>query len=280
MKKALCPYVCIVCLFIISACGTHIGEKKEPDVVYIPTPHKMVKEMLKLADVKGNDVVYDLGSGDGRMVIAAARDFKARGVGIEIDENLLKASRESAKEAGVAEKTSFRAQDMFTTDIREATVVTVFLLPGLNTMLRPKFYKELQPGTRIVSHMWDMGDWKPDMTLTAYGSTAYFWFIPADVEGDWNISVFYEKGTLQYTATINQKYQKLNGKIHDKKLSFREMTLYGKEINLFIEADSLGNGSLIGLEGTVQGETMEGTALVTINALTTKCPWKGVRIKK
>jgi precorrin-6B methylase 2 len=279
-RKTFCAMLLLLALLTVSSCSTTPREKTEPDVVFVPTPHRVVREMLKLADVKKDDVVYDLGSGDGRIVIAAARDFGARAIGIELDQKLVDASIENAKAANVTETASFMVQDIFKADIRQATVVTMFLLPGVNKMLIPKLFKELQPGTRIVSHMFDMGDWKPDMTLKAYDSTVHYWFMPANVDGDWSISVFHERGTLNYRLTIDQDYQKLRGTDSGKKIKFRDMRLYGKEISMFVEDNSLGLGSIIALDGLVKGDAMEGTAEITVGTSTGRYPWKGTRIAK
>ena len=145
---------------------------------YIPSTPLNVDEMLRLADVRASDLVYDLGSGDGRVVIAAARDWGARGVGIEIDGKLVAESRELARRAGVSERASFREGDVFAANISEATVVTMYLLSGLVNRLQSKLLAELKPGTRIVSHAFDMGDWKPEKTETVDGRTIYYWTIP------------------------------------------------------------------------------------------------------
>jgi len=154
-----------------------------PGILFVATPEQVGIEMLKLARVTKDDVVYDLGSGDGRLVIAAARDFGARGVGVEIDGTLVQDSRESALKEGVADRTHFLWQDIFQADIRTATVVALYLSPDLNLKLRPKLLRELRPGTRIVSHDFDMGDWRPDRTVRAKGPTRehviYLWTVPA-----------------------------------------------------------------------------------------------------
>jgi SAM-dependent methyltransferase len=134
------------------------------DVPFVVTPDNVTLEMLRLADVGPSDYVIDLGSGDGRIVIVAAKRFGARGLGVEIVPELVKKSRESAARAGVADLAEFREQDLFETDLSKATVVTLYLLPEVNLQLRPRLQK-LRPGTRIVSHDWDMGDWKPDRTV-------------------------------------------------------------------------------------------------------------------
>jgi SAM-dependent methyltransferase len=154
-------------------------EPRRPDVIYVPTPQNVVDAMLDMAKVTKNDVVYDLGCGDGRIVITAAK-LGARGVGIDIDPQRIKEARENAKTAGVEDRVQFLETDLFTADISKATVVTLYLLPSLNLKLQPKLFKELKPGTRIVSHSFDMGDWKPEQTREIEYRTIYFWTIPAN----------------------------------------------------------------------------------------------------
>ncbi len=139
--------------------------EKKPEVPYEPTHEKVVAEMLKVAKVGKNDILYDLGSGDGRIVITAAKKFGTRGVGVDIDPALIREARENAAEAGVADKVKFLQQDLFKTDIREATVVTLYLGPEMNRRLRPKLLSDLKPGSRVVSHNHDLGHWTPLKTL-------------------------------------------------------------------------------------------------------------------
>jgi precorrin-6B methylase 2 len=151
---------------------------RTPDVIFVPTPQEVVDAMLKMAKVTKNDVIYDLGSGDGRIAITAAKVYGARAIGIDIDPVRISESNAAAKAAGVTDKVTFLNQDLFTTDISQATVVTLYLLPSLNEKLKPKLMKELKPGTRIVSNSFDMGDWKPEQTQTVDARTIYFWTIP------------------------------------------------------------------------------------------------------
>ena len=151
---------------------------RSPDVIFVPTPQEVVDAMLKLAKVTKNDVVYDLGSGDGRTPITAARTYGARGVGIDIDPQRIKEAMENLKAAGVGDRVRFLNQDLFTTNISEATVVTLYLLPSLNLKLLPKLNAELKPGTRVVSHAFDMGDIKPQETQNVNGRTIYLWTVP------------------------------------------------------------------------------------------------------
>jgi SAM-dependent methyltransferase len=151
----------------------------KPDVLFIPTPQPVVEAMLELAEIKKTDVVYDLGSGDGRIVITAAKKYGARGVGIELDPALVKQARRNAAAAGVADRVRFVTQDLFTTNLRPATVVTLYLLQSLNERLRPKLVRELRPGARIVSHVFNMGpEWPPARTVTVERSRIFLWLLP------------------------------------------------------------------------------------------------------
>jgi SAM-dependent methyltransferase len=153
---------------------------RQPDVIYVPTRQSVVDAMLKVANVKAGDVVYDLGCGDGRIPVAAAK-LGARAVCIDIDPRRIAEANENVKKNGVADRVRVLNQDLFTTDISEASVVTLYLLPSLNVKLRPTLWKTLKPGTRIVSHDFDMGDWKPEQTLNVDGATIYYWTITPDL---------------------------------------------------------------------------------------------------
>ena len=154
-----------------------VQTERRPDVIFVPTRELVIEAMLKAAKVGPNDVVYDLGCGDGRIVVAAAK-LGARAVGIDIDPQRIKEANENAARNGVTAKVDFRQADLFESDIREATVVTLYLLPSLNVKLRPRLMEQLRPGTRIVSHDFDMGDWAPEQTIAVDGKTVYVWTIP------------------------------------------------------------------------------------------------------
>jgi len=153
--------------------------QQQPDVIFVPTPHEVVDDMLRLANVRKGDVLYDLGSGDGRIAIAAAKKYGIKAVGIDIDPQRIREATENARRAGVGDLVQFRQEDLFKADFREATVVTLYLLPDLNVKLRPRLWNELEPGTRVVSHQFDMGNWKAEKRLESNGRTVYFWTIPA-----------------------------------------------------------------------------------------------------
>lgn len=167
-------------LMLLIVCGSSLviaQQKPVLDVPYVPTRQTVVDAMLKLANVKKGDVLYDLGCGDGRIVVTAARDYGATGVGFDIDPQRIAEANANAKSAGVADKVKFVNANLFDTDLNKATVITMYLLPTVNMKLRPKILA-LKPGTRIVSHAFDMGDWKPDRTETVDGATIHFWTVP------------------------------------------------------------------------------------------------------
>ena len=149
-----------------------------PDVPYVPTPQSVVEKMLDIANVTGEDYLIDLGSGDGRIPIAAAKRFGAKAMGVDIDAARVQEAKANAVNARVEDKVEFRKQDLFETDLSKATVLTMYLLPRVNLQLRPRILNELKPGTRVVSHNFDMGDWKPDQKIKIDGRTIYLWIVP------------------------------------------------------------------------------------------------------
>ena len=153
---------------------------RSPDVPYVPTPQNVVEAMLKLGEVKKGDILYDLGSGDGRIVVTAAKMYGVKGTGIDINPERIAEANANAKQAGVTDTVRFLNQDLFEADMKDATVVTLYLLPSINLKLRPKLWKELKPGTRIVSHSFDMGDWAPEKKIEVDGRYLYLWRVPAN----------------------------------------------------------------------------------------------------
>jgi precorrin-6B methylase 2 len=175
-------FVSTLCTLVL-VCGLAPAQDtkklRDPDVIFVPTPPEVVDAMLKLANVHKGDVVYDLGSGDGRIVVTSAKQFGTRGVGIDINPIRIGEANENAKAAGVTNLVAFRNEDMFEANISEATVVTLYLLTSLNIKLRPKLVHDLKAGTRIVSQTFDMGDWKPEKEETVEGRRIYLWRVPA-----------------------------------------------------------------------------------------------------
>ena len=168
----------LAAVLTMCAIGASAQRPQYPDVIYVPTPQEVVDKMLELARVGKGDVLYDLGSGDGRIPVTAAKLFGIRAVGIDIDPQRILEANENASKNGVTQLVRFRQEDLFKTDFSEATVVTLYLLPDLNVKLRPRLFAELKPGTRVVSHQFDMGTWKPDQTVELSGRTIYLWTIP------------------------------------------------------------------------------------------------------
>jgi tRNA G37 N-methylase Trm5 len=165
-------------LFSGAAFAQAPARTQAPDVIYVPTPYEVVDEMLKLGGVKKGDVLYDLGSGDGRIPVTAAKKFGIRAVGIDIDPQRIEEAKENARKNGVTSLVQFRQEDLFRANFREATVVTLYLLPDLNVKLRPKLLAELKPGSRVISHQFDMGTWKPEKRIELNGRTIYLWTVP------------------------------------------------------------------------------------------------------
>jgi SAM-dependent methyltransferase len=169
----------MLCRTVLALVSFVVLQVRQPDVIFVGTPPDVVEAMLKGLEVKSTDIVYDLGSGDGRILITAAQKYGASGVGIEIDPAYVKIAQENARKAGVSDKVRFVTEDLFEADIREATVVTLYLLEDLNIRLRPKLLRELKPGTRIASHRFRMGDWQPEKAMSVGDRAVYFWTIPA-----------------------------------------------------------------------------------------------------
>ncbi len=223
------------------------------DVVWVPTPEALVAKMLDLAKVTPDDYVIDLGSGDGRIVIAAAKRG-AKALGVEYNPDMVELSRLNADKAGVSGKASFMQADIFQADFSQATVLTMYLLPDLNLKLRPRIL-ELKPGTRVVTNAFTMGDWDPDSTAEVESRTAYLWIVPAKVAGTWSW------GTASGNAelTLRQTYQKLDGslKVGNRVLPLLDASLQGVQISFAVRE---GNPSIRKYSGRVKGSMIAGSA--------------------
>jgi SAM-dependent methyltransferase len=223
------------------------------DVIWVPTPDDLVERMLRMAQTTPNDFVVDLGSGDGRTVIAAAKKFGARSMGIEFNPDMVELSNRNAAKEGVTGKARFVRGDIFETDFGQATVVTMYLLPGLNVKLRPRIL-DMKPGTRIVSHQFNMEDWQPDETSNLDGRRAYFWLVPAKVQGAWRV----QSGADAWDLALEQKYQVVDGSVKFGSINagLRDTRLQGDRI-AFTFVDSAGVKREFA--GRVNGSAMEGT---------------------
>jgi len=223
------------------------------DVIWVPTPDELIKAMLDVAKVTPSDYVVDLGSGDGRIVIEAAKRG-ARALGIEFNPDMVDLSRANAEKAGVSGSAKFINADIFEADFSEATVVTMYLLPRLNVRLRPKIL-DMKPGTRVVSHAFNMEDWKPDQEVVVGDRTAYFWIVPAKVEGSWTLRM--PSGNAE--LTLKQVFQNIEGvlRLDGKDQALKDTRLRADSIS-FSAAES--DGTQRTFMGRVSGNTMEGTA--------------------
>jgi SAM-dependent methyltransferase len=242
------------------------------DVVWVPTPEALVERMLRMANVTARDYVIDLGSGDGRTVIMAVQKFGATALGIEYNPDMVALSVRAAEQAGVSEKAKFIKADIFETDFSKASVITMYLLPALNIKLRPRIL-DLRPGTRIVSHAFNMEDWEPDQTATVEGRDAYLWIVPAKVQGSWTLSVPAGNGGETWQMALKQNFQKLSGtaRLGDKSYPITESRLRGADI-AFAFVD--GNGIKRQFSGRVAGDKMEGTTAAQGGA---KVNWTATR---
>lgn len=227
------------------------------DVIWVPTPEFLVERMLQMAQVGPNDLVVDLGSGDGRTVIAATKRFHANSVGIEFNSDMVALSKRNAEKAGVAADAKFIEADIFASDFHKATVVTMYLLPDLNLRLRPKLL-EMKPGTRLVSHQFSMGEWQPDEISTFDNRTAYFWMVPAKVEGDWKLGYGSKKSKIELTLNLRQTFQMVEGAIvaGQARLGLRDVRLRGDRFEFSFVDD---RGVLREFSGRVLGNTMSGS---------------------
>jgi len=238
-----------------------------PDVIFLPTAADVVARMLEVARVDSTDTVYDLGCGDGRIVIAAARDHGARGVCVDINPSLIAASQRNADTAGVRDRIEFRPADLFETDLSTATVVALYLLPSLNQRLRPKLFREVRPGARIVSHNFDMGDWRPDSVVriewpAGTTSSVYAWVLPADVAGNWELTVGNPGGERRYLVRFTQRYQEVSGiaSAKGRTLKLSEARLRGDSLE-FRLTDERGDPTTdLWVTGRVSAASMRGAA--------------------
>lgn len=256
------------------------------DVPYVPTPWNVVEAMLKMAAVGPNDYLVDLGSGDGRIVITAAKRIGARGFGVDLDDNLVRTARRSAEREGVKERAAFYARNLFDTDIGQATVISMYLLHSVNLRLRPSLFK-LKPGTRIVSHDFDMGNWAPDEKLTlavpdkAYGppsSEIFLWVVPADASGRWRWQLPEGGTNLEYDASFEQTFQMLagTGQAAGARALVREARVRGEQVTFALMVERAGRMQRQEFSGRIGGETMEGS--VVIDGVT--LPWRATRVAR
>jgi len=272
----------LLLVFFLIGLNTAEEQQKRPDVPYVPTPEKVITEMLRITDVGKDDVVYDLGCGDGRIVIQAAKELGCRGVGIDINPQRIEESRENAVKAGVTKKVEFILMDLFEADISQSTVVTLYLLSSVNLRLRPKLLRELKPGTRVVSHDFGMAEWKADQSTVIEEKfdnyipfdnsrltenfwdkhNVYLWIIPANVTGVWNWTIPAISGKKRYRLELDQTFQEVEGKAFEDltsiPLHIKDGKIKGDQLEFTLERKLKGHTERLHFEGRVKDHTMEG----------------------
>ncbi|MDP2241771.1 MAG: class I SAM-dependent methyltransferase, partial [Burkholderiales bacterium] len=236
------------------------------DTPYVPTPQNVVDRMLEVARVGPKDYVIDLGSGDGRMIITAAKNHGARGFGVDLDRQLVRKANALAAKAGVAERAKFYARDLYETDVSPATVLTIYLLPEVNLMVRPKLLATLKPGTRIVSHDYNMGEWPPDLELAldAPGKTVgrdqkskvFFWVMPARASGKWRWQIPDEDKPQNFELALNQMFQNIEGSltVDGRKIAITDPKLSGTQISFSATLDRTGTAVRHMFSGSIAGD--------------------------
>jgi SAM-dependent methyltransferase len=257
------------------------------DVPFVPTPTEVVDEMLRLADIKAGDVLYDLGCGDGRIVIAAAKRYGIKAVGIDIDPVRIGESNENAAKAGLTGKVRFLQQNLFEADFKDATVVTMYLLTSVNLRLRPKLLAELKPGTRLVSHSFEMGEWLPDKTsavTTSFGDErdVHFWIVPANVTGRWEWDIPASSGDKHYVLEAGQEFQVVTVSAREGAwpLAASDIRLAGDALSFRLDTEV--DGKMISelYEGKVVGDKIVGTVRPAGNTKAPAAAWKARRDPK
>lgn len=273
-----------IAIILIIPIAAHLifaeSQKKNIDVPYVPTPYKAVEEMLRLAEMDENDSLYDLGCGDGRIVIMAAQKYSARGVGIDIDPRRIQESRQNAAKAKVEHLVEFREGNFFSADFSEASVVTLYLLTKINIDLRSKLLQELKPGSRIVSHKFKMGEWLPDKTSAVYINNIqhpiFYWTVPANISGQWNLILDKRPTKVHYRLDLEQLFQFVQGSmtvgqsLHRMKTTWLDGDRFGFTV-------AIKKGSPCRFEGQVQGNSMTGKAIQDEEARTIIHTWKAQR---
>jgi len=266
------------------------------DVHYVPTPMNVVNAILEISRVGPDDFLVDLGSGDGRISIQAAKRFGTRGFGVEIESHLVRLANDEARKQGVADKVKFETRDLFRTDLGPASVVTAYLLPAVNLRLRPQLFEQMRPGSRIVTHDFDFGDWKPDARLTVdvpdkpYGpprSEIMLWIVPADFSGSWTWRLPADGADPAYEAVISQTFQQAEGRgrIGAGAAVLGPVEIRGDAIRFVMSGEFSGRTVRREFHGLINGDTIAGTAMTVVEGggaagQGAGVPWRAVRTQR
>ena len=280
--------ITIVMMVIPLAALSLTAAAQEPRVPYVPTPQDVVDKMLQMVRVTSNDYLIDLGSGDGRIVVSAAKKHGARGFGVDINPERVSEAQANAQKNGVTDKVAFYQRDLFQTELSQATVISMYLLPRVNLELRPKLL-DLKPGTRIVSHDFSMGDWKPDVYVQMHSlekytgaggdSEIYFWVVPAKVAGEWRWELPLRAKPQTYVITLRQTFQQVNGTftLNGRSSPLQNVKLSGDELSFSFSAD-LGAGPVRHeFKGKVDGEQVHGAAVLSGSRTQGRYDWNAER---
>lgn len=244
------PLLAPLTVVVLAAAGSATAQPRL-DVPFVPTPQEVVDRMLQLGKVRAGEFHIDLGSGDGRIAVTSAARHGARSLGVDLNPTRIEEARANAKKAGVSDRANFELKNLFETDIGKADILTMYLLPSVNIELRPKILRDMWPGTRIVSHAFDMGDWQPDHRESVIGRTVHLWIVPAWVDGRWSI-----EGSHPFTVNIEQRYQQISGTadIGGKTVPLQDASLSGAEIGFAVDID----GMPYRFQGIVNGDRIDG----------------------
>jgi SAM-dependent methyltransferase len=264
---------------------------QEPRVPYVPTPQDVVDKMLQMVRVTANDYLIDLGSGDGRIVVTAAKKHSARGFGVDINPERVAEATANAQKNGVTDKVAFYQRDLFQTDLSQATVISMYLLPRVNLELRPKLL-DLKPGTRIVSHDFSMGDWKPDAFVQMHSlekytgaggdSEIYFWVVPAKVAGEWRWTLDLRGKPQAYVVTLRQTFQVVNGTftLNGRSVPLQNVKISGDELSFGLVADWGAGPVKHEFRGKVDGGQVHGSATLSGSRTQGRYDWHAERAVK
>jgi SAM-dependent methyltransferase len=280
MKKILSTAFCLAFLLFPSEIFL---QEKQLDVPYVPTKLEVVAEMLRMANVGKDDILYDLGCGDGRIVITAAKLYGTHGIGVDIDPDRIAESKENAAQANVTPLVQFFEQDLFKTDFHEATVVSLYLLTSVNLRLRPLLLSQLRPGTRVVSHNYGMDTWKPDQSsevmVNDISHSVYLWIVPANVSGTWEWTWMENSKKVPYQMKLDQHFQNLNAKIMRKnqELTLKDIHLTGDKIQFTAERKEDGKTITMLFKGLASSNTIEGSVEIKGGDNPNKRDWVAAR---
>jgi protein-L-isoaspartate O-methyltransferase len=259
------------------------------DTPYVQTPMSVVERMLQMAKVNSRDYVIDLGSGDGRMVLTAAKKYGARGFGVDLDRRLVEQANRAAAKAGIADRAAFYERDLYETDFSAASVMTIYLLPEVNLMVRPKLLATLKPGTRIVTHDYDMGEWKPDEQLVMdvpdkpvgrdKKSKIFYWVIPANAAGKWRWELPVAGRPAVFEMTVAQNFQMITGNaaLDGRALKVSRAALSGDAVAF--EISDAGDGTRYEFSGRIVGHNISGSVRVAGVAAQRQLEWDAARVE-